>query len=94
MFKYFAITLLLLVFFNNPLFANENLEQGESLLLENCYGCHGEDIYSRPERMIKSYSSLVQRVRFCSLQRNLAWFEEDIEDVAAYLNDEFYRFSH
>jgi len=91
MFKYFAITLFSLAFLCQPIFADENLEQGETLLMENCYGCHDEDVYTRPERIIKSHSSLVQRVRFCSLQRNLAWFEEDIENVAAYLNDEFYR---
>jgi len=69
-----------------------DLNKGKALLKEHCYSCHGNDVYIREKRIVTSYPKLIKRVRFCSLQRNLTWFDDDIENVATYLNTEFYHF--
>ena len=93
-----CITMFLLLFLlSEPTIAapdtnSPNIQNGKALLEEHCYGCHGEDVYVREKRIVTSYPKLIKRVQFCSLQRNLTWFDEDIENVAAYLNTEFYHF--
>ena len=82
----------LMALFSVVVFADADINKGKALLKENCYACHDNDIYVRKNRIVDSYSRLEQRVRFCSVQRNLTWFDEDIENVAAYLNKEFYHF--
>ena len=83
---------LLLFFLSEAIIADPDIKNGKVLLKEHCYGCHGEEIYVREKRIVSSYPKLIKRVRFCSLQRNLTWFDDDIENVAAYLNTEFYHF--
>ena len=88
-----CIYLFLLLFcLSEATFADPDIKKGKALLEEHCYGCHGEDVYVREKRIVTSYPKLIKRVQFCSLQRNLTWFDEDIENVAAYLNTEFYHF--
>ena len=76
----------------DPEINSPDLKIGKALLEEHCYGCHGEDVYVREKRIVTSYPKLINRVQFCSLQRNLTWFDDDVENVAAYLNTEFYHF--
>jgi mono/diheme cytochrome c family protein len=66
---------------------------------QNCEACHiqkmggdGSAIYTRPDRKIRSAEALVQRVATCSAQTNAGWFPEDETNVAAYLNQKFYKF--
>jgi len=92
MFRCIYMFLLLFLLSTIAFAASPDLSGGKSLLKEHCYGCHGEEIYVRKKRIVTSYPKLVKRVRFCSLQRNLTWFDEDIDNVAAYLNQEFYHF--
>ena len=73
--------------------------KGQQLHDKQCVECHvgvvGSDaskIYTRPNRIIKSRSALSQRVSFCATQINAGWFPEDEENVAAYLNDKYYKF--
>ena len=87
----YAVTALILLY-SAVLLADVDIVKGKTLLKENCYACHDDEIYVRKNRIIDSYSKLEQRVRFCSTQRNLTWFDDDIENVAAYLNKEFYHF--
>jgi mono/diheme cytochrome c family protein len=73
--------------------------KGQQLHDKQCVECHmgavGSDaskIYTRPNHIIKSRSALSQRVTFCATQINAGWFPEDEENVAAYLNDKYYKF--
>ncbi len=77
-----------------------DLEAGEELYSENCIHCHssrmgGEHslMYTRKDRRIKNKSGLQQMVQFCANQINLQWFDEDVDDVAAYLNKNYYHFT-
>lgn len=66
---------------------------GKKLLNENCYACHGNDVYTRKDRMINNRSSLSTQVQRCQLAQNLQWFNEDVENVAEYLSIQFYHFN-
>lgn len=64
----------------------------ESLHQENCIRCHDQGIYTREGRLITSLDGLEGQVRRCETALGLTWFDEDIKDVAFYLNHHFYRF--
>lgn len=73
---------------------------GEKLVKEaKCSGCHasmfggdGSEIYTRPDRKMKNPEQLRTQVRFCATQLGVSWFPEDEENVAAYLNQQYYKF--
>ncbi|MEM7027499.1 MAG: cytochrome c [Pseudomonadota bacterium] len=65
---------------------------GELLHNENCMRCHQPDVYIRENRMIKSFDELHERVRQCEIMAEMAWFDEEIDDVTAFLNEAYYKF--
>ena len=69
-----------------------DLAHGQQLLKTDCTRCHNDSIYTRKDRMVKTAAALHRRVQLCELQLGLKWFDEDINDVAAYLNKNFYHF--
>lgn len=69
-----------------------DINNGKLLHDENCMRCHKPDIYIRNDRKIKSIAQLTARVRQCELANKLTWFDEEINDVAAYLNATYYMF--
>ena len=69
-----------------------DVEHGKTLQQENCMKCHDDSIYTRNDRKINSRAMLDQQVRHCEQALGLQWFNEDVDDVAAYLNDNFYNF--
>ena len=69
-----------------------DVDAGKELVNENCYACHGNEIYTRKDRIVNSRSSLTQQVQRCELALGLQWFEDDVENSAEYLNLKFYHF--
>jgi len=69
-----------------------NLDNGKALVDGNCTKCHDERIYTRPDRRVTTLDGLNKQVRRCELSLGLKWFDEDINDVAAYLNQTYYHF--
>jgi mono/diheme cytochrome c family protein len=69
-----------------------DLAQGKQLVDNHCYDCHGTEYYTRKERRVDSRQKLSAQVRFCEQSQNLTWFDEDVENVAEYLNQNFYHF--
>jgi len=69
-----------------------DINNGKLLHEKNCVRCHTSEIYTRNNRKIKTFAQLKERIRQCELANELAWFEEDINDVAAYLNATYYLF--
>jgi len=69
-----------------------DIERGKRLHDEHCVKCHSSDMYTRENRIVNSPDALKERIRQCELSNDLAWFEEEVEDVSAYLAEEFYRF--
>ena len=69
-----------------------DIQRGKALHDENCQRCHQSIVYTRPERMVEDLPGLRQRISQCELSNSLLWFDEEIDDVTAYLNYEFYHF--
>ena len=69
-----------------------DLENGADLHFTNCTGCHDESVYTRENRRVNSLERLRMQVRYCKDNLELTWFDEDVDDVVAYLNQNYYHF--
>ena len=69
-----------------------NINNGMELHQEHCMRCHQPEIYTRQNRIVNNLEQLAKRVRECELANELTWFEEEVEDVIAYLNANYYMF--
>jgi CxxC motif-containing protein (DUF1111 family) len=69
-----------------------DIKHGQQLHQANCTSCHTDSEYTRKDHKVKTAAALHRRVQLCELQLGLKWFDEDIDDVAAYLNQNFYHF--
>lgn len=68
-------------------------ERGRSLYETRCDGCHAESVHGRAKREASGFESLRGWVRRWSGNLGLKWKDEEIDDVAVYLNGRFYRFA-
>ena len=84
-------TAMLLLVFVMPVDAAD-IENGDDLHFENCTGCHQESIYTRDDRNVQSMERLGLQVRFCKDTLELSWFDEDVDDVVEFLNQNYYHF--
>ena len=66
--------------------------EGKVLVDKNCYSCHGNEVYTRNERKVTTPDGLKKQVQRCELALGLRWFDDQIENATAYLNDSFYKF--
>jgi mono/diheme cytochrome c family protein len=66
--------------------------QGKHLVEQHCTRCHGSEPFTRPDRRVSSLQALQKQVRMCQGAQDLDWQDEQIDDVVAYLNDNFYHF--
>ncbi|MBE0493222.1 MAG: cytochrome c [Thiomicrospira sp.] len=74
---------------SNPSFAG-NPEAGKSLHDEaNCLRCHTAQPYNPAKT--NTYEKLVAAVSFCNNNLNAGWFDDEVADVAAYLNQKYYK---
>ena len=80
-------------------FAKGDPKIGKSLHDKACVSCHasmfgrdGSGIYSRSDRKIHGPEQLSARIAACNANTGAGWFPEDELNVAAYLNQQFYKF--
>ena len=85
----------------NELFNKSDVATGKTLHEKNCISCHassfggdGSGIYTREYTKVKTSKGLVTQVRNCNTMLGLKWFEDEELNVAAYLNQTYYRFDH
>lgn len=83
--------ILILLFLIMPAVAAD-IENGDDLHFENCTGCHDETVYTRENRNVQSMERLGLQVRFCKDSLELSWFDEDVDDVVEFLNQNYYHF--
>ena len=83
----------------NELFAKANVHAGKVLNDKNCISCHassyggdGSAIYTREYNKVKSSKGLLAQVRNCNTMIGLNWFDDEELNVAAYLNQTYYKF--
>lgn len=89
--KLFLTEFILMLVFTSPTYAVD-IENGKTLHNENCLRCHDVSMYTRENRLVNSFYELGTRIRDCELLAEAAWFDEEIDDVTAYLNQTFYHF--
>jgi hypothetical protein len=72
-----------------------DLDEGKSMYQEDCTKCHDSSVFTRPskERKVNDFATLKKQVHRCVGATGASWFEEDEENVVAYLNKEFYKFA-
>jgi mono/diheme cytochrome c family protein len=100
----FRIMCLLLLCFASNGFAADAFEHadakaGKKLLEKHCIACHassyggdGSEIYTREYHKVKTSKGLLAQVRACNTNLDLKLFDEEEQNVAAYLNQTYYHF--
>ena len=63
-----------------------------SLYTQHCVKCHQSEVYTRADRKITSLDALNAQVHRCETMLELRWFDEDVDAVTTYLNDQYYHF--
>jgi mono/diheme cytochrome c family protein len=66
--------------------------RGESLYATHCGTCHTEQMHWRARGAVKDWTSLKDEVRKWQVVASLGWTEDDVVDVARYLNDTIYHY--
>jgi cytochrome c2 len=69
-----------------------DIENGNDLHFTDCTGCHDSSVYTRADRKVGDLPRLGQQVRFCKDTVGVTWFDDEVEDVIAYLNATYYKF--
>jgi mono/diheme cytochrome c family protein len=67
--------------------------RGELLYSTHCIACHSREIHWRQKKLATDWASLIVQVRRWAGNGGLGWSEEEIGDVARYLNAVHYRFA-
>lgn len=78
---------------------NADPQAGEARHAEKCVACHvrmyggdGSKMYTRDGRLLSTKLDILQRTAACNSQVQAGWFPEEEAEVAAYLNQHFYKF--
>jgi len=64
--------------------------RGELLYVTHCNGCHSSVIHWREKKLVTDWKSLKDQVNRWQSFIKLGWSEDDINDVAHYLNKQYY----
>jgi mono/diheme cytochrome c family protein len=81
-------------------FANADIVAGKALHDRDCIGCHAQryggdasKMYTRADHRVRSVAQLRAQVAVCDSQLSKKYFPDEEENVAAYLNREYYHFT-
>ena len=67
--------------------------RGELLYATHCIACHTTEVHWRQKRLAVDWGSLNQQVRRWAGNAGLGWSDDEIVEVARYLNAVHYRFA-
>ncbi len=78
----------------NTALAEGNSAKGKKIYSKSeCLRCHQSNkLFTRKDHKVKTLSQLNSQVRKCDTQLNTHLFDDEIEDVVAYLNQAYYKF--
>ena len=68
-------------------------ERGRDLYTQRCGACHDRSVHARRERVARDFGQVRAWVERWSRTLGLGWGAEEIEDVASFLNETYYRFA-
>ncbi len=83
--------ILLSIVFTSITYAADT-EEGKDMYEEDCTKCHDSSVFTRKDRKVNDLESLKTQVHRCVTSQGYSWFEEDEENVTAYLSEAFYKF--
>lgn len=66
--------------------------RGELLYTTHCIACHSDQIHWRNKKLVTDWKSLRSEIDRWQVVSGLLWNNEDIADVARYLNAIYYRY--
>lgn len=66
--------------------------RGELLYSTHCLACHSTQLHWRDKQAAQNWTGLKAQVRHWQITTGLNWSENDITEVATYLNARFYQF--
>lgn len=82
----------------DELFPKADIKAGKALVDTHCIDCHaskyggdGSAIYTREYNKVKTSKGLIAQIRTCNTMIGLKWFEDEEINVAAYLNQTYYK---
>ena len=79
-----------------PLFAQSPAQpapSGGALLYQTyCIACHDTQVHWRAQKLARDWASLAAQVRRWQANAGLQWSDEEIDEVARYLNATIYHF--
>jgi len=67
-------------------------ERGRMLYGLRCGECHSESVHGRAHRDARNFGEVLSYVVRWNSQLGIGWRQEDINDVARYVNDTYYGF--
>ena len=80
-------------------FAAGDPKAGKTIVERDCVSCHAQKFAGDPDRMytrsdhrVRTPQKLLAQVQACNSNLGKGYFPEDEENIAAYLNTEFYHF--
>ena len=80
-------------------FEKGDATKGKALVDKQCVACHvslfkgdGSAVYTRADHKAKNPNQLAARIAGCNTNTGAGWFPEDELNVAAYLNNTYYKF--
>jgi mono/diheme cytochrome c family protein len=69
-----------------------DITRGELLYSTHCIACHTTQVHWREKKLVTNWTSLQLEVRRWQGVSKLGWSNEDIEEVARYLNVTYYHY--
>jgi hypothetical protein len=69
-----------------------DIGNGSELHVESCTACHDSAMYTRENRFVQSLANLGTQVRFCKDNLGITWFDDEVDDVVGFLNQNYYHF--
>lgn len=75
----------------SPALAAGDPVRGEKLH-QDCLGCHGTELYVPPRAKVKTLSALKKETERWNDRMNPKFTKQEIDDIVAWLNRDFYRF--
>ena len=86
--------LLVGIYFSVSTLFSSNFSNGKKLYIEaKCEKCHNSQSFGLQNHKVKDLTKLKQSVKKCNFAMDAEWLDEEVDDVAHYLNAKYYNFN-